>query len=67
MITKVIAGIVLWLFISLVLMAFMDNSGCSFFDAFVAANALLFVAVILVVLIDFVLPWAFTTLFGGSA
>lgn len=67
MISKILAGIILWLFVSFVIAAVMDNDSCSFFDAFVAANVLMLVAVTLVVLIDFVLPWAFTTLFGGSA
>lgn len=66
MLTKIVAGIVLWLFIGLVLAVFMDNPGCSFFDTFVVANVILFVAVILVALIDFIIPWAVMTLFGGA-
>ena len=67
MLTKIVAGIVLWLFVSSVIAAFMNDPGGSFLDSFIAANILILVAVILVVFIDFVLPWAFITLFGGSA
>lgn len=66
MISKILAGIVLWIFVSLVIATFMENPGSSFLDSFIAANVLMLVAVTLVVLIDFVLPWAFATLFGGS-
>jgi len=67
MLTKIVAGIVLWLFVSLVISAFMNDPGGSFLDSFIAANILILVAMILVIFIDFVLPWAFVTLFGGSA
>lgn len=67
MLTKIVAGIVLWIFVSLVIAAFMNNPGGSFLDSFIAANILMLVAATLVVLIDFVIPWAFITLFGGSA
>lgn len=67
MISKILAGIVLWIFASLVIAAFMNDPGGSFLDSFIAANILILVAVILIVLVDFVLPWAFITLFGGSA
>jgi len=67
MMSKILAGIVLWIFVSLVIAAFMNNPGSSFLDSFIAANILILVAVIFVVFIDFVIPWAFITLFGGSA
>lgn len=67
MLTKIVAGIVLWIFVNSVIAAFMSNPGDSFLDSFIAANILILVAVILVVLIYFVIPWAFITLFGGSA
>ena len=67
MLTKIVAGIVLWIFVSLVIAAFMNNPSSSFLDAFIAANILMLVAATLVVFIDFVIPWAFVTLFGGSA
>lgn len=66
MLTKILAGIVLWIFVSLVIAVFMNDPGGSFLDSFIAANILMLVAVTLVVLIDFVLPWAIMTLFGGS-
>ena len=67
MISKILAGIVLWIFVSLVIAAFMNDPRGSFLDSIIAANILILVAVIFVVFIDFVLPWAFVTLFGGSA
>ena len=67
MISKILAGIVLWIFVSLVITVFMNDSGDSFLDSFIAANALMLVFVILVLLFDFVIPWAFVTLFGDSA
>ncbi len=67
MISKILAGIVLWIFVSLVIAAFMNDPSGSFLDSFIAANILMLVAATLVVFIDFVLPWAFITLFGGSA
>lgn len=68
MLTKIVAGIVLWIFVSLVIAAFMDNDHCSsFLEAFIAANILMLTASVLVVFIDFAIPWAFATLFGGSA
>lgn len=66
MISKILAGIILWIFVSLVIAAFMNDPCGSFLDSFIAANILILVAVILVVLIEFVLPWAFVTLFGGA-
>lgn len=66
MLTKIVAGIVLWIFASLVIAAFMNDPRGSFLDSVIAANILILVAVILVVFIDFVLPWAFVTLFGGA-
>ena len=68
MLTKIVAGIILWFFVSLVLTAFMKNDPCSsFLDAFIAANILMLIASVIVVFIDFVIPLAFVTLFGGSA
>ena len=67
MTSKILAGIVLWIFVSLVIAAFMDNHSNSFLDSFIAANVLMLVFVILVLLFGFVIPWAFMTLFGGSA
>lgn len=67
MISKILAGIVLWIFVSFVIAVFMNNPSCSFLDSFIAANILMLVAATLVVLIDFVIPWAFVSLFGGSA
>lgn len=66
MISKILAGIVLWIFVSLVIAAFANNPGDSFLESFIAANILIFIAAILILLIDFVLPWAFVTLFGSS-
>lgn len=66
-ISKILAGIILWIFVSLVIAVFMNNPSSSFLDSFIAANILILVAVVLIVLTDFVLPWAFITLFGGSA
>lgn len=66
MLTKIIAGIIVWLFVSLIVAGAIGNDGCSFFDDFIAANILLVIAAILILLFDFVLPWAFAALFGGA-